>query len=135
MCVNNKPDFFQNTMATKEEETLIRTFTNWCNRHLEATHHKIKDLRTDFCDGVRLVALVEVLSKKQVHGKLIKSENEIYWHDNVAVALQFLKDSENLLLVNIGKVFYNLRLTMVVGVFAILQRMIPCRLKTNKNVS
>ena len=90
-------------MATSVEDTQIRTFTNWCNKHLDIKHQKVNNLETDFCDGVRLVALVEALSKKKIPGKVTKSQNRIYWHDNVALALGFLKEQEKLQLVNIGK--------------------------------
>ena len=90
-------------MATAAEDTQYRTFKNWCNKHLDATHQTVNNLETDFCDGVRLVALVEALSKKKIPGKVIESQNRIYWHNNVALALDFLKESENLQLINIGK--------------------------------
>ena len=100
-------------MATSAEDTQIRTFTNWCNKHLDTTHQNVSNLETDFCDGVRLVALVEALSKKKIPGKVIKSQNRIYWHDNVALALGFLKESEKLQLVNIGKHVFMILLVTV----------------------
>ena len=83
-------------------DTQVRTFQNWCNKHLDATH-QINNLETDFCDGIKLVALVEALAKKKVHGKVQKSSNQIVCYSNVSLGLDFLRESEKLNLVNIGK--------------------------------
>ena len=83
-------------------DTQVRTFQNWCNKHLDATH-QINNLETDFCDGIKLVALVEALAKKKIHGKVKKSSNQIVCYSNVSLGLDFLRESEKLNLVNIGK--------------------------------
>ena len=49
------------------------TFTNWCNSSLKGTGNKIEDLVTDLDDGVRLVVLLEQLSKKKVSSKCVAS--------------------------------------------------------------
>ena len=95
--------YFRFTMATAAKGTQIRTFENWCNKHLDTKHLKVNNLETDFCDGTRLVALTEALSKKKIPGRVKESPNRIFWHDNVALALDFLKESEKLQLVNIGR--------------------------------
>ena len=38
------------------------TFTRWANEHLKTVNKNIGNLETDFSDGLRLLALVEVLS-------------------------------------------------------------------------
>ena len=95
-------------MATAAKGTQIRTFENWCNKHLDTKHLKVNNLETDLCDGVRLVALTEALSKKKIRGRVKESPNRIFWHDNVALALDFLKESEKLQLVNIGRQYLTL---------------------------
>lgn len=40
------------------------TFTNWCNDRLKATSVKISDLEVDLQDGLALIQLLEVLSKR-----------------------------------------------------------------------
>ena len=49
------------------------TFTNWCNSSLKGTGNKIEDLVTDLDDGVKLVVLLEQLSKKKVSSKYVLS--------------------------------------------------------------
>ena len=89
-------------MASTAENTQCRTFLNWCNKYLDATH-QVNNLQTDFCDGIKLVALVEALAKQEIRGRAITSDNRIFWHANVSLALDFLQESQGLQLVNIGK--------------------------------
>lgn len=37
------------------------TFTRWANEHLKTVNKAIADLESDFSDGLRLIALIEVL--------------------------------------------------------------------------
>ena len=41
------------------------TFTNWCNDRLKATGVKVSDLEIDLQDGLTLIQLLEVLSKRK----------------------------------------------------------------------
>ena len=41
-------------------------FTRWCNERLKVVSLVVEELQTDLSDGVRLVALVQVLSQKKV---------------------------------------------------------------------
>lgn len=41
------------------------TFTNWCNDRLKATGVKVSDLEIDLQDGLTLILLLEVLSKRK----------------------------------------------------------------------
>ena len=41
------------------------TFTNWCNDRLKATGVKVSELETDLQDGLTLIQLLEVLSKRK----------------------------------------------------------------------
>ena len=42
------------------------TFTRWANEHLKQAEKVIDDLNTDLSDGLKLIALVEVLSGKKM---------------------------------------------------------------------
>ena len=43
------------------------TFTRWCNEHLKCVSKRIANLQTDLSDGLRLIALLEVLSQKRMY--------------------------------------------------------------------
>lgn len=78
------------------------TFTRWANEHLKNAGKTIGNLETDLGDGLRLIALIEVLSGKRLpkHNKRPTFRSQKL--ENVSVALKFL-DDENIKLVNIGK--------------------------------
>uniref|UniRef100_A0A3B5MQG6 Calponin-homology (CH) domain-containing protein n=1 Tax=Xiphophorus couchianus TaxID=32473 RepID=A0A3B5MQG6_9TELE len=42
--------------------TLQNTFTRWINEHLKCVNKRIVDLQLDLGDGLRLIALLEVLT-------------------------------------------------------------------------
>ena len=67
------------------------TFTRWCNEHLKVANMRINDLSTDLSDGLRLIALIEVLSQKHV-GRFNKRPTFRQMKmENVAMALSFLE--------------------------------------------
>lgn len=78
------------------------TFTRWANEHLKAAGTAVGSLETDLGDGLRLIALIEVLSGKRLpkHNKRPTFRSQKL--ENVSVALKFLED-ENIKLVNIGE--------------------------------
>ena len=90
-------------LTTPSDQLQLRTFTRWCNKHLETVGDHIENLFVDLRDGLKLIDLVQVLSRKKISGKRRKSMNKIHWHNNVSMVLQFLEQSEKLKLVNIGK--------------------------------
>ncbi|XP_072181164.1 filamin-A-like [Diadema setosum] len=81
------------------------TFTRWSNEHLKTVQNIddlgiIYNLETDLCDGLRLLALLEVLSKKEV-SRFNKSPTfRPQKLENLAIALKFIEDQE-IRLVNI----------------------------------
>lgn len=81
------------------------TFTRWANEHLKTAGKAIGNLETDLGDGLRLIALIEVLSGKRLpkHNKRPTFRSQKL--ENVSVALKFL-DDENIKLVNIGECFF-----------------------------
>lgn len=65
---------------------------------------QIKDLSTDFGDGVCLVTLLQVLSQKKVGRYNKKPRVRAQKLENVQQALKFI-ESEKIRLVNIGRYF------------------------------
>ena len=83
----------------------LHTFTKWCNKHLKPQDH-VDNLLSDMRDGLKLKALVEALSNKKIILKKRESQQyikDIHCLDNVSVVLTFLKETEKIDLVNIGK--------------------------------
>lgn len=79
------------------------TFTRWINEHLKCVNKRIGDLRLDLGDGLRLIALLEVLSHKKMYKKYHPRPNFRQMKlENVSVALEFL-DKESIKLVSIGE--------------------------------
>lgn len=80
------------------------TFTRWANEHLKIIDQTILNLETDLSDGLRLIALIEVLSQKRMpkHNKRPTFRSQKL--ENVAVALKFLED-EGIKIINIGELF------------------------------
>ncbi|TWW62713.1 Filamin-C [Takifugu flavidus] len=77
------------------------TFTRWINEHLKCVNKRIVDLQLDLGDGLRLIALLEVLSHKKMYRKYHPRPNFGQMKlENVSVALEFL-DKENIKLVSI----------------------------------
>ncbi|KAL5283098.1 cher family protein [Megaselia abdita] len=76
------------------------TFTRWANEHLKSIDRSVSNLETDLCDGLRLIALIEVLSQKRLpkHNKRPTFRSQKL--ENISVALKFLED-EGIKIVNI----------------------------------
>lgn len=83
-------------------EIQAHTFRNWVNEHLRPLGHSVSDLSTDFCDGTRLLFLVEALQKRTLRGKVLKPQNQHQMLENVTRALDAVKE-DGVKLVNIGK--------------------------------
>ncbi|XP_015782662.1 filamin-A isoform X2 [Tetranychus urticae] len=77
------------------------TFTRWANEHLKTVNSHIENLETDFEDGTRLVALVEVLSGKRLPRHNKKPKLRAQKLENVNIALNFLTQQEGIKIVNI----------------------------------
>lgn len=78
------------------------TFTRWANEHLKTINKSITSLETDLSDGLKLIALIEVLSQKRMPKHNIRPTFRSQKLENVSVATQFL-ENEGIKLVNIGK--------------------------------
>ena len=81
-----------------------RTFTRWCNEHLKVKKETIHDLKTDFCDGIKLIKMLKILTGKKVgkcyHKGLLSEQKKL---ENASVALDFIKNKTDIKLVKIGK--------------------------------
>jgi hypothetical protein len=88
--------------GTKWIEIQKNTFTNWVNEQLRVSQRSVKDIGTDFCDGVNLVALVESLQLKKIGKVYAKPTTRIQMIQNVAIACKAITE-DNIKLVNIGR--------------------------------
>lgn len=78
------------------------TFTRWANEHLKTVNKYIACLESDLSDGIRLLALVEVLSGKKLPRYNARPTMKAQKLNNVDTALRFLADVEKIKLVNIS---------------------------------
>ncbi|XP_069676636.1 filamin-A isoform X2 [Periplaneta americana] len=108
-------------MAIKGREDLwveiqANTFRNWVNEHLRTVGLEVRDLATDFCDGTRLCALVEILQKRPLRPSWIqRPANQHQYLENVATALTAIA-ADGVKLVNIGNVdIVNGNLKLILG--------------------
>ena len=76
------------------------TFTRWCNEHLRNVNLYIYDLETDLCDGLKLIALLQVLSHKKIRRFNKKPIFKPQKRENIAIALKFI-ENEKIKLANI----------------------------------
>ncbi|XP_030585128.1 filamin B a isoform X2 [Archocentrus centrarchus] len=92
------------------------TFTRWINEHLKCVNKRIVDLQLDLGDGLRLIALLEVLSHKTMYKKYHPRPTFRQMKlENVSVALEFL-DKENIKLVSIdSKAIVDGNLKLILG--------------------
>ena len=78
------------------------TFTRWTNEHLKTVNKHVADLETDLSDGLRFIALVEVLSGKRFLRYNKRPTIRSQKLENVTLALEFLQHTEGIKIVNIG---------------------------------
>jgi len=79
-------------------------FTRWTNERLKAVNKQVGDLATDLSDGLRLIALIEVLSGKVFAQKYTRRPTlRPQKLENVTMALRFLERDEGIRIVNIGE--------------------------------
>ena len=97
--------------------TQKRTFTRWCNERLKERNIVINDLRTDFSDGLKLIALYEVLAQKRVKKYNKEPKTDPAKRDNIHIALECIR-SENIELVYIRKfpILYQIQSRITTGI-------------------
>ncbi|XP_037550764.1 nesprin-1 [Nematolebias whitei] len=84
--------FFQ-YLRDEQEAVQKRTFTKWINSHL-AKHKpplEVNDLFEDIKDGLKLLALLEVLSGQRLPCEQGRQLKRIHWVSNIGTALKFLE--------------------------------------------
>uniref|UniRef100_A0A3Q3K6H1 Calponin-homology (CH) domain-containing protein n=1 Tax=Monopterus albus TaxID=43700 RepID=A0A3Q3K6H1_MONAL len=89
-------------LSDEQEAVQKRTFTKWINSHL-AKHKpplEVNDLFEDIKDGVKLLALLEVLSGQRLPCEQGRQLKRIHWVSNIGAALKFL-EGRKIKLVNI----------------------------------
>ncbi|XP_041828569.1 nesprin-1-like [Melanotaenia boesemani] len=80
-------------LQDEQEAVQKRTFTKWINSHL-AKHKpplEVNDLFEDIKDGVKLLALLEVLSGQRLPSEQGRQLKRIHWVSNIGTALKFLE--------------------------------------------
>uniref|UniRef100_A0A3B1IR95 Calponin-homology (CH) domain-containing protein n=1 Tax=Astyanax mexicanus TaxID=7994 RepID=A0A3B1IR95_ASTMX len=77
----------------EQESVQKRTFTKWINSHLAKRNPplEINDLFEDIKDGVKLLALLEVLSGQRLPSEQGRQLKRIHWVSNIGTALKFLE--------------------------------------------
>ena len=79
------------------------TFTNWVNEALKSTKYRVKDLKVDLKDGLVLIALLEALTSPGKIGNYSKRPKiKAHMIENLVACFKFM-ESENIKLVNVGK--------------------------------
>lgn len=81
------------------------TFTRWANEHLKTVNKHLSSLETDLSDGLRLLALVEVLSGRKFSKYNKRPNFRTQKLENVTMTLKFLEEEEGIKIVNIGNIF------------------------------
>lgn len=79
------------------------TFSRWANEHLKTVNKSLGDLESDLSDGLRLLALIEVLSGKKFKHINKRPNFRTQKLENVTMSLRFLEEDEGIRIVNIGK--------------------------------
>ena len=77
-----------------------RTFLRWVNSHLKSAGTSVDNFEEDFSDGLKLIALVQVLSGKSLGRHNKKPNFRTQKLENVSIVLSFL-EGEGVTLVNI----------------------------------
>ncbi|OUC44997.1 hypothetical protein D917_02075 [Trichinella nativa] len=109
MVVNEEMDLeaIQSRDKAKWKTIQQNTFTRWVNERLKMVDCSVNNLETDLTDGLLLIRLLEVLSKKKLPRYNKKPNFRSQRLENVSVALSFLETVERIKLVNI---FHSLHL-------------------------
>lgn len=83
----------------------VNTFKNWINEQLRYCDMTVDDVQTDFCDGIKLCAMMENLQNKRVGRVVKKPHNQHQYLENVSLALRAMVN-DGIKLVNIGELMH-----------------------------
>lgn len=105
--IGTPTDISERDLAGDAQWKMIQknTFTRWTNEHLKTANKSIADLETDLSDGLRFIALVEVLSGKRIPRFNKRPKIRSQKLENVTLSLEFLQNEERIKIVNIGMNF------------------------------
>jgi filamin len=111
------------TMAERElaEDAMWKiiqknTFTRWTNQHLKQASMQVEDIQYDLSDGLKLLALVEVLAHHKFKHVNKRPNFRTQKLENVTMTLRFLEEHEGLKLVNIDSTdIADNRLKLILG--------------------
>ena len=78
-----------------------QTFTAWCNSHLRKVGIQIKELDSDFRDGLNLLKLLELISGEKITPAEKRGKMRVHKIANVGKALSFIA-SKGVKLAGIG---------------------------------
>ena len=68
----------------------IKSFMAWVNIHLKTVKMEVDDLSSDFCDGIRLLQLVEVISEEQLGRYNRNPISKFQKIENLNIPLKFI---------------------------------------------
>lgn len=91
-----------------------KTFTAWCNSHLRKVNVQIEEINVDFCDGLKLMLLLEVISGEKFPQRPERGKLRFHQISNVNKALAFIS-SKGVRLAGVGAeeiVDGNLKMTL-----------------------
>ena len=98
------------------EDTQIKVFGRWVQKHLKTKGIDFPDLTTGFENGVNLITLLEVIGKEPVAAKYHKTPKmRVQMLENVDSALKYIQEVKKIRLVGIGSndiVDKNVKLTL-----------------------
>ena len=114
---NTEREFLKERNAdAKWQRTQQNDLTRWVNEQLSYTDISINDLETDLSDGLKLIALIECLTGERLYPPHKKPKFRFQKLDNVSIALQRLKQSGVVSLVNIDSTdIVDCKLKLIMG--------------------
>ena len=74
------------------DRTEEKTYFRWINEQLKNQELAVDDIATGFQDGVKLIVLLEVLSKKSLHKYNKEPGNIHHKMANLDIALAFIRE-------------------------------------------
>jgi len=85
------------------EQTQIKVFSRWTAKQLSQRQIPFENVLEDFKDGVKLINLLEIVSKEPIGGRYHKDPKQrIKMRENCSIALQFIQ-KKGIKLIGIGE--------------------------------
>ena len=90
---NDEEEKEEKEMDSPWKQIQMKTFTRWCNQHLNKVNRNIECLKTDLSDGLNLITLVSLLSNEEITRYNRKPTFKPQKLENVAIVLNVLEQS------------------------------------------